>query len=170
MKPVAAGPACWRARFEYSMTARRAMTQRWAMLALLGLLAACAVQPPAPVTAPPSPPPPSPPAAAPVEQPTFAQSGLASIYGPKQQGHRTASGERLDIHALTAAHRNLPFYTIVRVTAPSTGKMVKVRINDRGPFVSGRIVDLSEAAAMALGILQRGTAPVRIEVYASDQP
>ena len=145
------------------------MTQRWAMLALLGLLAACAVQPPAPVTAPPSPPPPSPPAAAPVEQPTFAQSGLASIYGPKQQGHRTASGERLDIHALTAAHRNLPFYTIVRVTAPSTGKMVKVRINDRGPFVSGRIVDLSEAAAMALGILQRGTAPVRIEVYASDQ-
>jgi rare lipoprotein A len=145
------------------------MTQRWAMLALLGLLAACAVQPPAPVIVPPSPPPPSPPVVAPVEQPTFAQSGLASIYGPKQQGHRTASGESLDIHALTAAHRSLPFYTIVRVTAPSTGKMVKVRINDRGPFVPGRIVDLSEAAAMALGILQRGTAPVRIEVYASDQ-
>ena len=145
------------------------MTQRWAMLALLGLLAACAVQPAAPIIAPPTPPAPSPPAAAPAEQPTFAQSGLASIYGPKQQGARTASGERLDIHALTAAHRNLPFYTVVRVSAPSTGKMVKVRINDRGPFVSGRIVDLSEAAAIALGILQRGTAPVRIEVYASDQ-
>ena len=146
------------------------MMQRWAMLALLGMLSACAVQPPAPVIIPPSPPPLSPPAVAPVEQPTFAQSGLASIYGPKQQGHRTASGEPLDIHALTAAHRSLPFYTIVRVTAPSTGKMVKVRINDRGPFISGRIVDLSEAAAIALGILQRGTAPVRIEVFASDQP
>jgi rare lipoprotein A len=162
MKSADAGPACrW----------ARSMTQRWAMLALLGLLAACTAQPPAaPIIAPPSPPPPSPPAAAPVEQPTFAQSGLASIYGPKQQGLRTASGEPLDIHALTAAHRNLPFYTVVRVSAPSTGKMVKVRINDRGPFVSGRIVDLSEAAAIALGILQRGTAPVRIEVYASDQP
>jgi rare lipoprotein A len=164
MRSADAGPAYRWARFKY------AVTQRWAMLALLGLLAACAVQPPAPIIAPPSPPPPSPPAVAPVEQPTFAQSGLASIYGPKQQGHRTASGEPLDIHALTAAHRNLPFYTVVRVSAPSTGKMVKVRINDRGPFVSGRIVDLSEAAAMALGILQRGTAPVRIEVYASDQP
>lgn len=71
---------------------------------------------------------------------------------------------------MTAAHRNLPFQTIVRVTAPSTGKSVKVRINDRGPFIAGRIVDLSVAAATALGIDRLGTAPVRIEVYASDQP
>jgi rare lipoprotein A len=165
MKAVAlAGPARRQACFGRSVTAR------WAMLALLGQLAACAVEPPAPVVVPPTPPAPSlPPAAVPAEQPTFAQSGLASIYGPKQQGHRTASGEPLNIHALTAAHRNLPFYTVVRVTAPSTGKTVKVRINDRGPFIAGRIVDLSEAAAIALGILERGTAPVRIEVYASDQ-
>jgi rare lipoprotein A len=109
------------------------------------------------------------PSAPPAEEPSFIQSGLASLYGPKQQGHRTACGEHLDIHAMTAAHRSLPFQTIVRVTAPSTGKTVKVRINDRGPVVAGRIVDLSEAAAVALGISRQGTAPVRIEVYASDQ-
>jgi rare lipoprotein A len=171
MKAVAVvRPARWQACFDRSKSARRAMSH-CTVLALLALLAACAAPPSAPVTLPPPAPAPSlPPAAAPVEQPTFAQSGLASIYGPKQQGHRTASGERLDVHAFTAAHRNLPFYTVVRVTAPSTGKTVKVRINDRGPFIAGRIVDLSQAAAVALGILERGTAPVRIEVYASDQP
>ena len=109
------------------------------------------------------------PTAPPQEQATFAQSGLASLYGPKQQGHRTASGERLNVYAMTAAHRRLPFQTVVRVTAPSTGKTVKVRINDRGPFVAGRIIDLSVAAARALGIEADGTAPVRIEVYAADQ-
>ena len=143
---------------------------RVALLFVLGCLAACAT--PAPVTIinpPPSAPTPAAPSA-PLEQPVFAQSGLASLYGPKQQGARTASGEPLDIHAMTAAHRRLPFYTIVRVTAQSTGKTVKVRINDRGPFIAGRIIDLSEAAAIALGILADGTAPVRIEVYASDQP
>jgi rare lipoprotein A len=139
---------------------------RVALLIMLGCLAACAKAPPETIR---SPTPAAPPAPAP-EQPYFIQSGLASLYGPKQQGHRTASGEPLDIHGMTAAHRNLPFQTILRVTAPSTGKTVKVRINDRGPFIAGRIIDLSQAAAIALGILADGTAQVRIEVYASDQP
>jgi rare lipoprotein A len=148
--------------------ARQRMMGRCAVILLLGFLAACTVAPPVPVVAPPTLPPPVPPPA-PLERAVFAQSGLASLYGPKLQGHRTASGEPLNIHAMTAAHRSLPFQTIVRVTSPSTGKMVKVRINDRGPFISGRIIDLSQAAAIALGILELGTAPVRIEVFASDQ-
>ncbi len=151
-------------------SARRSMIGRCAVVLALGLLAACAAPPPAPVVSPPSAPVPPPPPAPTAEQAVFAQSGLASFYGSKQQGQRTASGEPLNVHAMIAAHRNLPFHTIVRVSVPSTGKMVKVRINDRGPFVPGRIIDLSQAAAIALGILQLGTAPVRIEVFASDQP
>lgn len=148
----------------------RAPMHRSGILVLLGLLAACAVEPPASVVIPhPAPAPAAPPVSAPAEQATFAQSGLASIYAVNQQGHRTASGEPLNVYAMTAAHRSLPFFTVARVTAPSTGKMVKVRINDRGPFIPGRIVDLSQAAAKALGILDRGTAPVRVEVFASDQ-
>ena len=151
---------------------------RGALLLSLCCLAACATPPqrsiisPAPVPAtPPAPPRAVLPASAPApEQPVFAQNGLASLYGPKLQGHRTASGESLNNRAMTAAHRLLPFQTIVRVTAPSTRKSVKVRINDRGPFVAGRIIDLSDAAAVALGILADGTAPVHIEVFASDQP
>jgi peptidoglycan lytic transglycosylase len=144
--------------------------QRWTLLALLALVAACTAAPPPPVPLPTPAPPPAVPPPKPAEQPYFSQSGLASIYALNQQGHRTASGESLNNRALTAAHRKLPFYTVARVTVLGTGKMVKVRINDRGPFVSGRIVDLSQAAAGALGILNDGTAPVRIEVYASDQP
>lgn len=147
----------------------RGAMQRGGILAILGLLAACAVEPAAPVVVPHPAPAPLPAVPAPAEQATFAQSGLASIYAVNQQGHRTASGEPLNVYAMTAAHRSLPFYTVARVTVPSTGKMVKVRINDRGPFIPGRIVDLSQAAAMALGILERGTAPVRVEVFASDQ-
>ncbi len=147
----------------------RAAMHRGGILMLIGLLAACAVEPPAPVIVPHPPPGPLPPVPAPAEQASFAQSGLASIYAVNQQGHRTASGEPLNVYAMTAAHRSLPFYTVARVTAPSTGKTVKVRINDRGPFIPGRIVDLSQAAAKALGILERGTAPVRVEVFASDQ-
>jgi len=147
----------------------RAAMQRGSSLMLVGLLAACAVEPPAPVVIPHPAPAPVAPAPAPAEQATFAQSGLASIYAVNQQGHRTASGESLNNYAMTAAHRSLPFYTVARVTVPSTGKMVKVRINDRGPFIPGRILDLSQAAAKALGILDRGTAPVRVEVFASDQ-
>src|SRR3954469_15935559 len=80
------------------------------------------------------------------------QSGGASWYGPGFHGRRTASGERFNSRALTAAHRSLPFGSRVRVTNERTGRSVVVRINDRGPFVGGRVIDLSKAAAQAVGI------------------
>ena len=80
------------------------------------------------------------------------QSGGASWYGPGFHGKKTASGERFNTRALTAAHRSLPFGTKVRVTNERTGRSVVVRINDRGPFVGGRVIDLSKAAAQAVGI------------------
>ena len=86
--------------------------------------------------------------------------GLASWYGPKFHGRRTASGERYDMHGLTAAHRTLPFGTRVRVRSVSTGKEVVVRINDRGPFKRSRIIDLSLGAITALGLRHRGVTEV----------
>lgn len=80
------------------------------------------------------------------------QSGRASWYGPGFHGRRTASGETFNTHALTAAHRTLPFGTKVRVVNKRTGKSVVVRINDRGPFAHGRVIDLSKASAQAIGI------------------
>jgi rare lipoprotein A len=80
------------------------------------------------------------------------QSGGASWYGPGFHGRRTASGERFNSRALTAAHRSLPFGSRVRVTNERTGRSVVVRINNRGPFVGGRVIDLSKAAAQAVGI------------------
>jgi len=87
---------------------------------------------------------------------------LATYYGHEFAGHRTASGERFNPNALTAAHRTLPFGTHVRVTNSRNGRSVIVRINDRGPFVKGRTIDLSSAAAQAIGI--GGAADVRIEM------
>lgn len=89
-----------------------------------------------------------------------AQSGLASVYS--YNGRPTASGERMSSAAMTAAHRSLPFGTQVRVTNERNGRSVVVRINDRGPFVRGRIIDLAPAAAHALGI--SGLAPVTVDV------
>jgi rare lipoprotein A len=89
-----------------------------------------------------------------------AQSGIASIYA--YSGSRTASGEHMSPGGLTAAHRTLPFGTMVRVTNQSSGRSVVVRINDRGPFVRGRIIDLSPAAARALGF--SGLANVSVDV------
>lgn len=86
--------------------------------------------------------------------------GKASWYGPGFDGRRTASGERFDMNALTAAHRTLPFGTRVRVRNLHNGQEVVVRINDRGPYARDRIIDLSKAAAAALGLLQAGEAPV----------
>jgi len=80
------------------------------------------------------------------------QRGAASWYGPGFDGKRTANGERFDTHALTAAHKTLPFGTQVRVTNERTGKSVVVRINDRGPYAHARVIDLSKAAAEAVGI------------------
>lgn len=104
------------------------------------------------------------------EKPVFSQIGFASWYGRDHQGHRTANGERFDMHALTAAHRTLPFDTVVRVTRVDTGRAVTVRINDRGPFGRGRVIDLSAAAARTLEISTDGEAEVRIEEFRSDQP
>lgn len=81
-----------------------------------------------------------------------AQSGKASWYGPGFHGKRTASGEVFNTNSMTAAHKTLPFGTRVKVTSRKTGKSVVVRINDRGPFVRGRIIDLSKASAKALGM------------------
>jgi rare lipoprotein A len=82
----------------------------------------------------------------------WQESGIASWYGPGFHGKRTASGERFNTNELTAAHKTLPFGTRVRVKSLTNGKEVVVRINDRGPFVKGRIIDLSQAAAQALGL------------------
>jgi len=95
---------------------------------------------------------------------TFVQSGLASWYGAEEQGKRTADGETFNRHRFTAASRHLPFNTLVHVTNEENGRTVDVRINDRGPFVKGRILDLSEAAADTLDMKKSGTAPVKIEV------
>lgn len=86
--------------------------------------------------------------------------GLASWYGPKFHGRRTASGERYDMHGLTAAHKTLPFGTRVRVRSVQTGKEVVVRINDRGPYKRSRIIDLSLGAITALGLRHRGVTEV----------
>lgn len=90
--------------------------------------------------------------------------GIASWYGAEFKGRKTSSGEIYDPEALTAAHRSLPFGTLLRVTDLDTGASVVVRVNDRGPFVAGRILDLSEAAARLIGVIATGTAPVRCEL------
>lgn len=117
----------------------------WPLLCLLLVLGGCATGP----------------SGAPSGQ---AQTGKASYYADHFHGRTTASGERFDRNAMTAAHRRLPFGTRVKVTNLSNQRSVTVRINDRGPFTGGRIVDLSPRAADRLGMLRSGTAPVRLEV------
>jgi rare lipoprotein A len=94
----------------------------------------------------------------------WTQEGIASWYGGEFQGRPTASGERYDQEGMTAAHRHLPFGTWVRVENLDNGRQVLVRITDRGPFVEGRVVDLTRAAAREIGMLGPGTARVRIVV------
>lgn len=116
---------------------------------LIALLSACAT-------------PPKPPLTVIVPKPTrwkFCQSGIASWY----RDRRTASGERFNPHDFSAAHRTLPFGTLVRITTVRTGRSCVVRINDRGPFVRGRIIDVSPAAANMLGLNTSGIAKVNIE-------
>ncbi|MCG8910650.1 MULTISPECIES: septal ring lytic transglycosylase RlpA family protein [Pseudomonas] len=93
----------------------------------------------------------------------YRAEGTASYYGKAHHGKRTASGERFNQNALTAAHRTLAFGTRVRVTNLDNGRSVVVRINDRGPFGRGRIIDVSKAAAEQLNMLRSGTARVRLE-------
>ncbi len=91
-------------------------------------------------------------------------SGSASYYAGKFHGRRTASGETFDNGAMTAAHRSLPFGSLLRVTNPANGRSVVVRINDRGPFTRGRLIDVSRAAADELGIVARGHGTVELEL------
>ena len=95
------------------------------------------------------------------------EDGLASWYGRSYQGQPTASGEPFDSHALTAAHPILPMQVCVQVTNPENHEVVVVRINDRGPFAPGRVIDLSEAAAMSIGILDDGVARVHLAAVGS---
>jgi len=94
----------------------------------------------------------------------WSQEGMISYYAEKFQGRKTASGQRFDKNAFTAAHRSLPFGTKVSVTNLANGKSVVVEINDRGPYAEDRILDLSPAAARKIGLLGRGTVKARIEV------
>jgi rare lipoprotein A len=112
----------------------------------------------------------------PIDEPVFAVNGVpapgvlevltgtASYYAHALAGRRTASGERYDPQQLVAAHRSLPFGTILRVINPDNGRSVEVRVIDRGPFSPGRVIDLSRSAAEALDMVRRGVIPVRIEV------
>jgi rare lipoprotein A len=124
------------------------------------LIAGCAHQkaaaPPARTAAPVPPPPP-------VEE-GWTEKGIASWYGEPYHGRRTASGEIYDMHQLTAAHKTLAFGSVVKVTRRDTGADVKVRVNDRGPFIEGRIIDLSYAAAKKIDLDRDGVAPVKIKV------
>lgn len=104
------------------------------------------------------------PATEPASAPLAILEGHASFYGARFHGRRTASGERYNSAALTAAHRSLPFGTRVRVFSLQSGQAVTVRINDRGPIIRARVIDLSRAAAEALGMVRAGSHQVRLEV------
>lgn len=133
------------------------------ILAAIAIVAvsACAQTPP---------PPPAPPPAASPDRAVFTQTGVASWYGKSHHGRTTANGEKFDMEALTAAHRTLPFGTIVKVTNLSNNRSVNVRINDRGPYVAGRIIDLSARAARDLGIADDGIGRVRLEQLPAAAP
>lgn len=98
----------------------------------------------------------------------FLESGLASWYGPQFHGRRTSSGEVFDMHRITAAHKTLPLHTLVKVTNHSNGKYIVLPINDRGPFVRGRIIDLSYAAAREIDMVGPGLAEVTVEALGKE--
>jgi rare lipoprotein A len=155
------------------------------LLAILFLVAGCShrtyttqAPAPAPQQAPypqPAPggqfPPPGQPGIAPPAAPgAYVEEGIASWYGAPFDGRRASDGEIYNMHQMTAAHRTLPFGSIVQVTNLTNGRQAEVRITDRGPFVANRIIDLSYAAAGALGIVGPGTAPVRLQVVSGPNP
>jgi rare lipoprotein A len=147
-------------------------SQRLVPALVFSFLVGCAhrtytTQPPAPS--------PSAPSSAPGErQPAvpgeYVEQGVASWYGVPFDGHRTSNGEIYDMHQFTAAHRTLPFGAMVRVTNLRNGKQTEVRINDRGPFVADRVIDLSLSAAQAIDMIGPGTAPVRLELISGSSP
>jgi rare lipoprotein A len=139
------------------------------LLLVTTALAGCATQAPSPAPpqpAPVAPPPPQQPLAA---ERFFTQTGLASFYGSAHQGKTTAQGKSFDQNDFTAAHRTLTFGTVVRVTNLENGRSTKVEITDRGPHISGRVIDLSSAAARALDMEKDGVARVRLEAFRADQ-
>jgi len=150
------------------------MKSAFAILLLAVVFSGCAhkkhvkliPQPVPPSTKPPEPGthPPAPPGPVTVPQPGYVETGLASWYGHPYHGRPAANGEIYDMEKLVAAHRTLPFDTWVRVYDLDNDKSVEVRIIDRGPFVDGRIIDLSHAAAQAIAMIGPGTAHVRMEV------
>lgn len=121
----------------------------WLLLPLTLVLQACGSAPPPPVSGP---------------VVVSAQQGKASYYGTRHHGRKTASGERFNKNALTAAHRTLPFGSLVRVINLNNNKSIVVRINDRGPYAKGRIIDLSEQAAREINMIRAGVAQVRVEL------
>ncbi len=98
-------------------------------------------------------------------EPTSVEYGEATWYGAALHGNLTASGERFDMNAMTAAHKTLPFFSLVRVTNLDNGRQIVLRITDRGPFAPGRIIDVSERAAELLGFKRAGVANVQVEAY-----
>ena len=162
--------------------------RRLPALLLIAALAGCATQaPPTPrrqpvqppmAAPPPAPPQPAMPSRQPREVPPpsvaavpfFTEEGLASFYGRAHTGKPTASGEKFDHRDFTAAHRTLAFGTLVRVTNLGNGRTVTVEITDRGPRIPTRILDLSFAAAAALGMLEKGVTRVKLEAFRADQP
>jgi rare lipoprotein A len=98
----------------------------------------------------------------------YSETGIASWYGPNFHGKYTANGELYDMNDVTAAHKTLPLPSIVRVTNLENGRSIKVRVNDRGPFVKGRIIDMSKRSAQLLGFDGKGTARVRVEIVADE--
>jgi rare lipoprotein A len=135
------------------------------LVLVLSGLAGCTTTPTPPI--PPQPPPVVQPPSAP--QPFFTQTGLASFYGHAHDGKTTANGQSFDPGDFTAAHRTLAFGTRVRVTDLENGQTATVKITDRGPYVKGRIIDVSLAAARALGMQDKGVTRVRIEAFREDQ-
>ena len=104
----------------------------------------------------------------PAEDYNYRETGIASWYGPKFHGRRTANGESFDMNELSAAHRTLPMPSVVRVTNLENGRSMVLRVNDRGPFARGRIIDVSRRAAQLLGFRRQGTAKVRVAIVADD--
>lgn len=105
----------------------------------------------------------------PETKPLLVETGVASWYGAPYHNRRGSNGEVYDMHAMTAAHRTLPLGSVVRVTSLDSRESAVVRITDRGPFIEGRIIDLSQAAAKKIGLVQRGTGRVQIEVLKTPQ-
>lgn len=98
----------------------------------------------------------------------YDETGIASWYGPNFHGQRTANGERFDMNQISAAHRTLPLPSMVQVTNLENGRTINVRVNDRGPFAHGRVIDVSRRAAQLLGFARKGTAKVRVRILADE--